>query len=113
MKTICIMCPIGCPLEIEKIDEKVIVKGNTCPRGAKYGEQEFVAPKRVVTSLVRLSTGGVASVKTDGLVLKSAINNVLEEIKKIRITPPCNIGDVVIKNVADSGINIVITSNVN
>ena len=53
------------------------------------------------------------SVKTDGLVLKSAINNVLEEIKKIQITPPCNIGDVVIKNVADSGINIVITSNVN
>lgn len=112
MKTICIMCPMGCPLEIEKKDDKVIVSGNTCPRGAKYGEQEFVAPKRVITSLVRLSSGGVVSVKTDGLVLKSAIPAVLSEIKKTVVNPPCKIGDVVIENVADSGVNLVITTNV-
>jgi len=74
MKTICIMCPMGCPLDINKVDGKIVVTGNTCKRGEIYGTQEFTAPKRVVTSLVRLTSGGVVSVKTDGLVLKTLIH---------------------------------------
>lgn len=80
MKTICIMCPMGCPLDINKVGDKIVVTGNTCKRGEIYGTQEFTAPKRVVTSLVRLTSGGVVSVKTDGLVLKTLIPEVLSEI---------------------------------
>lgn len=37
MKTICIMCPMGCPLDINKVDGKIVVTGNTCKRGEIYG----------------------------------------------------------------------------
>ena len=50
---------MGCPLEIENNNGQIKVSGNPCKRGEIYGAQEFTAPKRVVTSLVRLSTGGV------------------------------------------------------
>lgn len=112
MKTICIMCPMGCPLDISEKDGKIVVTGNTCKRGEIYGAQEFTAPKRVVTSLVRLTSGGVVSVKTDGLVLKSLIPAVLKEIGEIRLSAPLKIGDVAKENVAGSGVNLVVTSDV-
>lgn len=67
MKTICIMCPMGCPLDINKVDDKIVVTGNTCKRGEIYGTQEFTAPKRVVTSLVRLTSAALFPSKPMGL----------------------------------------------
>lgn len=112
MKTICIMCPMGCPLKIENNNGQIKVSGNTCKRGEIYGAQEFTAPKRVVTSLVRLSTGGVVSVKTDKTVLKSLIPDVLKEIANLTLSAPLSIGDVAKENIAGSGANLVVTENV-
>ena len=99
---------MGCPLDINKVDDKIVVTGNTCKRGEIYGTQEFTAPKRVVTSLVRLTSGGVVSVKTDGLVLKTLI----PEIGKLRLSAPLKIGDVAKENVAGSGVNLVVTEDI-
>lgn len=112
MKTICIMCPMGCPLEVTEKDGNIFVTGNTCRRGELYGRDEYTCPKRVVTSLVKLSDGGVVSCKTDKQIDKKLINSVLKELSKIRANRPLNIGDILISNVCDSGANIVVTSNV-
>ena len=80
--------------------------------GHDDGTQEFTAPKRVVTSLVRLTSGGVVSVKTDGLVLKTLIPEVLSEIGKLRLSAPLKIGDVAKENVAGSGVNLVVTEDI-
>ena len=37
MKTVCIMCPMGCELTIEKVKGEIKVSGNTCLRGETYG----------------------------------------------------------------------------
>lgn len=103
---------MGCPLEIENNNGQIKVSGNTCKRGEIYGAQEFTAPKRVVTSLVRLSTGGVVSVKTDKTVLKSLIPDVLKEIGELTLSAPLLIGDVAKENIAGSGANLVVTENV-
>ena len=64
MKTICINCPMGCPLEITEEDGKITVRGYTCKRGLDYGVSEYTAPVRTVTTLMRTSDGGVVPVKT-------------------------------------------------
>ena len=52
---ICINCPMGCPLTVTQDDDgKITVTGNTCKRGEAYGITEMTAPKRVVTSIVRV-----------------------------------------------------------
>ena len=62
----CIVCPIGCTLEVELIDGKVVsVKGNTCPRGEKYAISECTNPERMVTTTIRCENGKVLPVKTD------------------------------------------------
>lgn len=113
MKTICIMCPIGCALDIDKIDNNVVVKGNTCKRGNDYGISEFTAPKRMVTSLVKLLNGGVLACKTDKLIDKNKIFDVLNCLKDFYLDDVVPMGTVVIANAADSGANIIITSEPN
>ena len=44
-KLTCIVCPMGCSLTVTLEGGKVqSVSGNTCPRGAKYGEEECTHP---------------------------------------------------------------------
>jgi len=112
MKTICIMCPLGCALEVVEKDSNIVVTGNSCKRGETYGRQEMISPKRVVTSLVKLVGGGVTSVKTDGLVDKNKIFHILKELSTIQMTRPVKIGDIVIANVLETGANIVVTREV-
>lgn len=110
MKTICIMCPMGCPLTVERTEKGVEVTGNTCKRGLEYGIQEFTAPKRVVTSLVNAENGKVVSVKTSTLIDKGLIFKVLDELKCVKLSSPVKIGDVIILNVCGSGADIIATS---
>lgn len=110
---ICIMCPMGCTISVEEKDGKLSVTGNTCLRGAKYAEQEYVSPQRVVTALVKLNNGKVAPVKTDKPIAKGDVFKVLEEIGTKEIRLPVHIGDRVIENVCGSGANVVVTKNIN
>ena len=107
----CIVCPRGCRLTI---DDNLNVTGNSCPRGAQYAKDEMTNPKRMITSIVRVRNreNCMASVKTTTSVPKRLIFKVLEEIEKVSVEAPTNIGDVVIKNVLDTGSDIIITKKV-
>lgn len=109
-KLICIACPIGCHLEVD-IDDDYKVTGNQCKRGEVYGKKELVNPTRIVTSTVRIKNGiyNRIPVKTNGEIPKSKIFDVMKALDEIDLISPVKMGDVVIKNVCDTGIDIVTT----
>lgn len=109
MNTICIMCPMGCALNIEEKDGQVIVNGNTCKRGEIYGKEEYTHPSRSVTTLVRLEDGSVASVKTTKTVPKERIFDVVNYIGTLVAQNDVRIGDVVAKDVLGLGADVVVT----
>ena len=112
---ICICCPMGCRLTVDDSDlADVKVSGNTCPRGAKYGKEEVVCPKRMVTSVVRVEGGDVAmlSVKTKDAIEKSKIFDALDALKGVNVNAPVKIGDVVVKDVLGTGVDFIATKNV-
>ena len=109
MKTVCIMCPVGCEITITQNGKNVEVTGNTCVRGLEYGKSEISKPMRMVTALINTKKG-VLPVKTTNLVPKSKISNVLKEIAKINI-PSAKAGDIVIKNVCKLGVDVIVTGN--
>lgn len=109
MKTVCIMCPVGCELTISGSNENVKVTGNGCVRGLTYGKNEVTNPQRVVTALIKTDLG-VLPVKTTKKKKKNMINNVLAEIEKVHLKK-AKAGDVVIKNVCGLDCNIVVTGN--
>ncbi|MBU0571147.1 MAG: DUF1667 domain-containing protein [Candidatus Omnitrophica bacterium] len=109
---ICITCPIGCRLDVTCDKEHIIdVQGNTCPRGVKYAEKEIFHPERVVTTTVRISGSGIAllPVKTAGTIPKELAVKVLKLAFKVSVQAPVKAGDVIIKDVLNTGIDLVAT----
>lgn len=110
MNTICIMCPMGCPLTVTEVDGKVKVSGNSCLRGERYGASEFTHPVRVVTTLVKTLDNKVASIKTTAPVPKESIFDVLNYVKNLTVDGGAKIGDIVATNVLNLGADLQITS---
>lgn len=111
----CIGCPLGCPLTVTMEGNEVIeVKGNTCPKGAIYAKKEVINPTRIVTSTVRVTGGSspMVNVKTASDIPKGKIFECVEALKNIVLVAPVKIGDVVLDNVADTGVAVVAARNV-
>ena len=114
-KLICIGCPMGCPLTVVMNGKEVVsVTGNTCKRGDVYARKEVTDPTRIVTSTVRVSGGSIpmVSVKTKEDIPKDKIFECVRALKGIQVPAPVYIGDIILKNVADTGVDIVATKNV-
>ncbi len=112
---ICINCPMGCNLIVTKADDgSVSVTGNTCPRGEEYGIKEVTAPTRTVTSIVRVKDGEIpmVSVKTAADIPKEKIFDVMRSIRETKTVAPVRIGDIIVKNVEGTGVDVVATKNV-
>lgn len=111
---ICICCPMGCRLSVEKTADGYSVTGNACPRGKAYAVDEMTAPKRMVTSSVPVENGNykTVSVKTSVSIPKELIFESLATLSGISLAAPVKIGDTVVKNVLGTGADFVATRNV-
>ena len=113
MKMICINCPKGCELDVERAtDGTITVAGHTCPRGEAYGRAELENPTRMVTGLVRVA--GMRKplpVKTKSPVSKGKISDVLFAMHQATVQLPVKIGDVIVADVAGTGVDLVATAN--
>jgi CxxC motif-containing protein len=111
----CIGCPLGCSVTVTMENGVVTgITGNTCKRGDTYARKEVTNPTRIVTSTVKV-TGGVApmvSVKTQSDIPKEKIFACVTARKDVIVSAPVLIGDILITNVAGTGIDIVATKNV-
>lgn len=111
----CISCPMGCPITVEMDgDEVVSVTGNTCKRGDVYARKEVTDPTRIVTSTVRVIGGkaDMVSVKTKEDIPKGKIFDCVKALKGVEVEAPVRIGDVIVPDVAGTGVDIVATKNV-
>ncbi|MHC6178579.1 DUF1667 domain-containing protein [Clostridium sp. JNZ X4-2] len=111
----CIGCPMGCQLLVKLDGAKVVeVTGNTCKRGEEYGKKECTNPTRIVTSSVYVEGGeiDVVPVKTESDIPKEKIFDCIKALKGIVVKAPVNIGDVILENVVDSGVNIIATKKI-
>lgn len=112
---ICIGCPMGCPVTVTLEHGAVIkVEGNTCKRGDVYARKEVTHPTRIVTSTVRVTGGSapVVSVKTAGDIPKEMIFPAMEALKGVVLSAPVTIGDVALRNVCGTGVDVVVTKDV-
>jgi CxxC motif-containing protein len=111
----CIGCPMGCQITVELDNGEVLsVTGNTCAIGDKYARNEVTHPERTVTSTVVVDGGKAhrVSVKTAGNIPKDKIFECMNAINAVRVNAPVRIGDVVLSDVAGTGVNVVATKNV-
>lgn len=114
-KITCLVCPISCKI-IVRTDRKhfKILNENKCKRGIEYARNEALDPRRMLTSSVFVENGNwpLVSVKSSKTVPKEKIFSILEEIKKKKVFAPVKLGQIIIKNVANTKIDIVATKSI-
>lgn len=111
----CIGCPLGCAITVTMDGENVTsVVGNTCPRGDAYARKEVTNPTRIVTSTVRVESGvsPMVNVKTASDIPKEKIFDCIDAIRHVIVPAPVKIGDVVLSNVAGTGVDIIAARNI-
>lgn len=114
IEMICIVCPKGCRLSVDqRPDGEILVMGNGCNRGIPYAKKELTNPTRVVTSTVRIN-GGIHKrlpVKTSTDIPKGLNFSVMKELESIELNATIKVGTVIIKNILNTGADIVATRN--
>lgn len=113
-KLTCIICPIGCEVEVQFNNDKYDIKGLKCEKGRNYIINEIYNPKRILTSSVLVEDGiwPLVSVKTSKPIPKEKIFDVINEIKKMKIIAPVFIGQKIKKNVSNTGVDILATKTI-
>lgn len=112
---VCIACPIGCHMTVTLKDKKVTnVEGNTCKRGAEYAKAECTNPTRILTTTMKVNNGIVplVSVKSNKPLPKGLLFDCMKVINSVKLEAPMKIGDIGVENILDTGVNIVLTRDV-
>jgi len=112
---ICIECPKGCALSLEMEADKIkTILGAKCPKGTAYAVAETENPVRIFTSTVMTEGLGIklAPVRTDGPIPKRDIMKAATEVRRLKISKPVVVGDIIIRNFIGLGVNLVVTREI-
>ena len=111
----CLGCPLGCAITVTMDGGNVVsITGNTCKRGSDYAAKEVTHPTRIVTSTVCVRGGSIpmVSVKTAQDIPKEKIFEIMKYINALTVTAPVHIGDVLLKDIAGTGVDLIATKEV-
>jgi CxxC motif-containing protein len=105
----CIICPTGCLVHVENVSGELIIEGHSCKRGEEYAREEFIAPKRILTTTMQVVSGflPLVPVRSEKPIPKERLEETLKEIAKVKVKAPIKMGDILIKNVLGLDINII------
>ncbi len=108
---VCIVCPMGCRLKVTKNKDGYEVEGNQCKRGEVYAIKELTHPTRVLPTTVKIKNGTLnrLPVKTKEPIPKDRLFDAMDVINKVEVEAPVKVGDVIIENILDTGVDVVAT----
>ncbi len=113
-KVICITCPKGCTLEVTNEGQTVVKVDGGCKRGHEYVRAEMTDPRRMVATTIKVSGGihPLLPVYTAAPFPKGQIQDLLGELRKLQLNAPVHMGDVVLVNALETGIDIIASRDV-
>jgi len=116
MTMICVACPMGCELiaQIDGNNNVTDLNGHACKRGIGYAEAEVKNPTRGFHSTLKVQGGDLplVSVKSATPVPKGKLMACAEATRHIAVKAPVNVGDVLLPNVAGTGVDLIATTRV-
>ena len=108
----CVTCPVGCEVDVEVQDGSILsITGNKCDKVKEFVLQELKEPMRVLTTTVRIKGAkwAMLPVRTDKSIPKRLFLQAIEELASIDLQAPVHMSEVIIRDIAGSGANIVAT----
>lgn len=111
---ICVVCPMGCHLNVSVDGSVYKVEGNKCKKGKIYAINELSNPLRTVTSTVRINGANICRlpVKTKQAFPKGRMLELMSVLSKVEVEPPVKLEQVILKDVLGTGVDLVSTKTV-
>lgn len=107
---ICVTCPVGCTIDATVEDRELLeIQGQACKRGVAFVREELTAPRRTLTTTVRVR-GGVlplVPVRSAGALPKELISSIVRDLREIVLDAPIAEHQVVVRDVHGTGIDII------
>lgn len=109
-RIICVVCPKGCNIDVKLKDGEIVeISGYTCKRGLSYAKAEITCPTRILTTTVSIKNDKKhrLPVRTAEAIPKKLMKKAIYELKDFVAEPPVKMGDVLVENIAGSGIDVI------
>jgi CxxC motif-containing protein len=106
---ICITCPKGCVTKVWKEKGDIKIEGKICKKGKEYIQQEYIEPKRVLTTTVVVEQCPIKRlpVRTQEAIPKNSLFSVMDQLADVRVKPPIKMGAVIIEDVLGTGVDVI------
>ena len=110
----CIICPLGCEIHIDRGKNDYLFSGNNCSMGEEYVIKEINNPIRIVTTTVFIENGEnrLLPVRSEKGIHKELLSKCIRELAKMKVKAPIKCGDIIYKNILDTGINIIASRDI-
>ena len=104
----CIVCPVGCRITVEEKDGELIISGNSCPRGYEHAKNEYIDPKRMLTTTVKVEGGVLPRIPviSTAEIPKRQLGECLAQLYKLELTAPVAYGDIIVRDILGTGVDI-------
>jgi CxxC motif-containing protein len=108
-RLICITCPKGCTLEVQRDGDTVLKVEQGCKRGHEYARRELVDPRRTISSTVKISGSRhpLLPVYTAEAFPKPRIPELMAALRQLAVKAPIRMNQVVLPDALGTGINIL------
>jgi CxxC motif-containing protein len=106
---ICVACPKGCRLNVQRDGDQILVTNEGCKRGVEYAIGEMNDPRRMVATTVRIhgARHPLLPVYTAFPFPKGKIVDLLTLLRRIEIKAPVKEGQVILDDALGTGIPIL------
>jgi CxxC motif-containing protein len=111
----CTVCPTGC---IVRVNASGQMCGNACARGEAYVKEELAHPVRTFTSTVKIASeqakcsARLLPVRASHDIPREKLKGMAHATKRIKVAPPVKIGQVVARDVAGTGADLIACASV-
>ena len=112
---ICIVCPSSCRLSVSEEDGAIKVKGNECRQGEEHGKEEYREPLRMLSTTLAVANGNLPRlpVISSREIPKAKLYEALSLLYKIQVAAPMRCGDIIVKNICDTGADVIASRSLN
>ncbi len=110
--SICDGCDKKCVLDIYSNEKDIDVEGNLCSEGINVAKNKIKSNKDILTTLIRIKGSEkyeVLPVKSSAPINKDLWIECSKALSRIYVGPNIKSGDIVCKNILNTGIDIIST----
>ena len=111
----CIVCPMSCEGKITFENGGIKeISGFTCQRGINYAREEVTAPRRTLTTTIRITSGELflLPVISKTTLPKDKVIACARCLSTVTVTAPVHEGDIVYRNILNLGVDIIATRDI-